>query len=143
MNRLDTMLAPRALTSREVAEVLSPHLIVYGIAHRAFIHAETLQDDTRLEAAVVSASEEALAAIADAGLKSVGQWLSDMESDREPRFYRKGALADVVYALCREAAQAFCRREDEKQVALLADLITDRDRVTLEMLIRASGTTDA
>lgn len=139
MNKIDTMLAPRALTALELAQVLSPQLIVYGVAHRAFIHHQTLQDDTRLEAAVVSASESALASIIDDGLRSVNEWLSDMEGDGEPRFYRKASVKDAVTALCRASADSFCRQNNEADVASLADAITDRDEAVLTMLIEAAG----
>ncbi len=139
MNKIDAMIAPRALTALELAQVLSPHLIVYGVAHRAFIHHQTLNDDTRLESAVVSASETALASIADDAMKSVNQWLADVDGDGEPRFYRKASVRTAVSALCMAAADAFCRQSTEKAVADLADFITDRNEATLAMLIESAA----
>jgi hypothetical protein len=138
MNKIDAMIAPRALTALELAQVLSPNLIVYGIAHRAFIHNGTLQDDTRLEVAVVSFSESALQAIAADGLRSVSEWLADMEGDKEPRFYRKASLKDAVTALCEAAASLFVRLENPADVATLADKITERDPAVLNQIIQLS-----
>lgn len=137
-NKIDALIAPRALTAMEMAQVLAPHLIVYGVAHRAFIHAETLQDDTRLEVAVVHASEAALAGIAEDAMKSISDWLSDMDGDHEPRFYRKASLRPAVSALLAEAGQAFARCDQPSEVGVLADRITDREAPVLQMIIDAA-----
>jgi hypothetical protein len=142
MNKLDAMIAPRALTSEELAQVVAPQLIVYGIAHRAFIHASVLQDGVPgMDAAVVGASESALQGVIDDALTSMGDWLADMESDGTPRFYRKGAVKDAVTALCHSAAGCFVRQSNEVDVATLAEAISDRDHKVLQMLIEGCGHT--
>ena len=141
MNRIDAMIAPRALTALELVSVIVPNLIVYGVAYRAFIHNQTLSDGTELEAAVVSFSESALDGIRSDALGSVSDWLGDMEAESEPRFYRKGAVKDAVDALCNAAADQFIRADDDKAVHALAMRLTDRDRPVLQMLIDACGVT--
>lgn len=138
MTKIDALIAPRALTARELAEVLVPHLTVYAVAHRAFIHGRTLQDDTPLESAVVHVSESVLAHIAAEGLDSVNRWLADMDGDGQPRFYRKASLKEAVDTLCHGAA-TMAIRTDEASFPTLLDLLADRDRGTIESLIAIAG----
>lgn len=139
MSKLDAMIAPRALTVTELTSVITPHLIAYAVAHRAFGRAGTISDGSNHEVATVHACESALAGIVDDAMTSLNEWLSDMEGDRRPRFYRKASLKDVVEKLCRQAGHTATRQELPGSLETYLELLTDRDRGTTETLIALAG----
>lgn len=130
MKTLDSMIAPRALTAREVAEVAAEQLSVYGIAHRAFTLAGLWTND-----AMTQAAETALAAIIEDAEKSVKDWLGDCQTDGEPRFYQAAGLKRVVAELCQAAGRLTCAQSDHPGVAVIASMLEDRDAKMLEALI--------
>ena len=134
MTKLDAMIAPRALTAREIAEVAAPQIAVYAIAHRAFTHAMLWTAD---DAATTSAAESALDDIVEDGVRSVGEWLSDMEGDGEPRFYRKASVKPALLAICRAAANLMCQQSGDAGVAVVLLQLESRDGPLLERLINA------
>lgn len=137
--KIDAMIAPTALTATELVSVATPHIIAYAVAHRAFIYAGVITDGANHEVATVHACEGALAGIVDDAMRSVNEWLSDMESDGTPRFYRKASLKDAVERLCRQAASMAVRQESAGDLNTLLELLTDRDRGTTETLIALAG----
>lgn len=137
-NKIDAMLAPRALTAREVAEVSVNHLIIYGVAHRAFINASVIQDGGDIEQATIYAAESALAGIVDDAVRNLSEWLADVENDGEPRFYRKASVKDAISALCGTVGDRFVRLPDAGAVDQLIGLMDSRDHETLTELVNAS-----
>lgn len=134
MPNLDTMIAPRALTSREVAEVAATELIIYALAHRAFTHARIwLEDET--EDATRTAAELALASVAQRAEESVLDWLGDCSSDGEPRFFQKHGLGKAIRDLCSAAASIACKCEGEIGVNLFVRNLEDRDPDTIAHVI--------
>lgn len=138
MTNLDAMIAPRALTAREIAEVAVPHLIAYGCAHRGFIHAGTIADGPDRDGSTVYACEEALASIVDNAVSSVGDWLTDCETDGQPRFYRKASVKVAMTALCAEVGRRFAALEDSQSVDRHVRLLEDRNGPTLDALVEAA-----
>lgn len=139
MSKIDAMIAPRALTATELVSVATPHLIAYAVAHRAFIHACVLQDGLAPDTAVVHACESALVGIVGDAMDSVNEWLSDMEGDGQPRFYRKASVKDAVEKLARAAGNMAARQESPADLATFVELLNDRDRGTTETLIALAG----
>lgn len=139
MNKLDAMIAPRALTTIDIASVITPHMIAYAVAHRAYIRAGTMSDGSNHEVATVHACEGALQGVVDDAMRSLNEWLSDMEGDGQPRFYRKASLKDVVERLCRQAGHTATRQEAPGSLETYLELLTDRDRGTTETLIALAG----
>lgn len=139
MNKIDALIAPRALTAAELVSVTTPHLIAYAVAHRAFIFAGTLTDYSNCEVATVHACEGALAGIVDDAMSSMNQWLSDMDADGQPRFYRKASVKEAVEKLARAAGQMAARQETTNDLTTFVELLTDRDRGTTETLIALAG----
>jgi hypothetical protein len=135
MNKVDALIAPRALTAREIAEVTVPQMIAYCVAKRAFIHAEVLQDGGWADSATVSASESALALIIEDAVRSLGEWLGDMEAEREPRFYRKASLKDAVRLLFDAAAQAAMIQSDAAGLNVILSQLDDRDDTLLNRIV--------
>lgn len=135
MNKIDSLIAPRALTATEIAQVTVNQMISYGVAKRAFIFAHVLQDDADVEVATVHASETALEAIVEDAVRSLGEWLADMEGDKEPRFYRKASLKDAVRSLFQSAAELFLAQSADAGVAVIVSQLTDRDEATLQAVI--------
>lgn len=132
MTKLDAMIAPRALTIREVAEVLSPHLISYGVSHRAFTFAD-LWDSS--DAGATSAAETAMVAIEQDAHRSLDQWLGDVQNDGEPRFFQKVGLRHAVKELLGAAGQYFAQQSAESGVKVLISQLEDRDEDVLLRLI--------
>lgn len=139
MSKIDALIAPRALTATEMVSVLTPHLIAYAVAHRAFIFAGVLQDDCNHEVATVHACEGALASIVSDGMTSLSDYLSDMEADGQPRFYRKASLKEAVEKLARAAGNMAARQEQASDLHTMLELLTDRDRGLTETLISQAG----
>ena len=141
LSKIDALIAPQPLTAMEIAQVAAPNLAVYGVAHRAFIHARVLQQETD-DAATCGAAEAALADIATGALQSVEEWLSDMESDETPRFYRKSALKIAMMQLVTATGRLFAPLEGygraDDDVARMIALFEDRDEATLRALIDAA-----
>lgn len=133
--KIDALLAPRALTAMELASVATPHLIAYAVAHRAFIHTGTIVDGEARDTATVHACESALDGIVKDAVASVGEWLSDMEAEGEPRFYRKASIKDAVERLARALADMAVRQENAASLNTLLELISDRDRGMAQTLI--------
>lgn len=139
MSKIDAMIAPHALTSNEIVSVITPHIIAYAVAHRAYIMTGTLSDGSCHDAATTHACEEALACVVDSALASLDEWLRDMERDGSPRFYRKVALRDAVQKICRAAAAWACEYQLWAEVDAFLGLLTDRDAVMTEGLISRAG----
>lgn len=101
-DKIAAMLAPRALTTRELAEVLIPHLITYGTVKRGITHSGLwgIEDD-----AVLHSAEAALTSIICDAEVSVKSWLSDCQQDGEPRFYQAAGLTKAIARLCGAAAE--------------------------------------
>lgn len=136
MNKIDALIAPRALTATEIAQVTVNQMISYGVAHRAFIHAGVLQDGADVEVATIHASETALESIVEDAVRSLGEWLADMDADGTPRFYRKASLKDAVRSLFRSAAQhLFLTQSEDAGVNVVVSQLTDRDDATLQKVI--------
>jgi hypothetical protein len=125
------MIAPRALTVREVAQVIAPQLIAYGLIHRA----ATFGNAWDAEPAATSAIESALESVREDAGRSLGEWLADVDNDGEPRFFRKTALVDVIRLLCASAAQVFCRQSAEDGVKVILSQLEDRDETLLNKII--------
>lgn len=138
MNSIDSMIAPRPLTAIELVHVAAPHLITYGVTHRALIHAGILQDDGEHEGATRFSAEEALGAIVNATTSSVGEWLADMEGDKEPRFYRKASLHEAIGKLCEATARIFLAQSADEGVAVIISQIEDRDSALLTRIIETA-----
>lgn len=138
MTNLDTMIAPRALLAREIAEVAAPQLIIYGVAHRAFTHA-SLWDGPDRDSATTSAAESVLGDIASAALTSVKQWLGDCQTDGEPRFYQQAGLTNAVSRLLAATGSYFSALADAKSVDDVVALIEDCDAPCLSMLIQKAS----
>lgn len=134
MHKLDSILAPRALTSAEVASVISPQLIVSGLAHRAFTHAY-VWDEERREGPTRFAAESVLTAVKEDANASLDQWLGDMTQDGEPRFFNKAGLTKSVEGLLGAAGRLFCMADDAKQLETLIANIEDREADTMDQLI--------
>lgn len=136
MSKIDAMVAPRALTSSEIASVIAPQLIAYGLAHRAFTHAGIWDAD---EYANVHAAESVLhSTIADAE-SSMKQWLTDMQTDGTPRFYQAAGLKRAIEALCVVSGQVATTLSSPDDVVAFVELLIRRDRGTLESMITAAG----
>lgn len=135
--KIDAMIAPRALTALEIASVIAPDAVIYATAHRAFIHTTILSDgdgDLGQDGATRYTAETALTAIGDRAIESISEWLSDMDGDGEPRFYRKGAVAEAVRLMLGNVAAAGMKCENDREFgAFLADL-TDRTDRALDCL---------
>lgn len=122
MNKIDAMIAPRALTSEELASVIAPQMVVYGLAHRALIHARCLQDG-EADGATRQAAESMLESVVGDARASMADWLGDMQAEGDPRFFQKAGLERAISDLLGEAAQAFCRHPDEGDTQrLVADI---------------------
>lgn len=130
MTKLDAILAPRALTVREIAEVLVPNLIVFGVTKRAFTFAHVWDVD----GATNSTACEALGDIETTARQSVEQWLGDVATDGEPRFYQKAGLKDAIAKLLDASARLFATKPDS-EVRTLIDFLDDRDEAVLGMII--------
>ena len=138
MSKLDALIAPRALTAREIAEVAVPHLIAYGVAHRGFIHAGVIADGPDREGSTVYACESALIAIAGDAETSVRQWLGDCQTDGQPRFYQNKGLIAAVAGLCAEVGRRFAELEDSQSVDRHVRLLEDRDGSALDAIVEAA-----
>lgn len=138
MADLNATLAPRALTADELASVIAPQLITYGVAKRAFTHA-SLWDGSGRDNGTTTAAEAALGTITGEALCSLDEWLGDMEQDGEPRFYRKQALKTAVQQLCDAAADYYLAQSDERGVDVITCRIEDREGTMMADLIRAAG----
>lgn len=134
MHKLDNILAPRALTSAEVASVISPQLIVSGLAHRAFTHAY-VWDEQRREAPTRFAAESVLTAVEEDATASLNQWLGDMAADGDPRFFNKGGLKKSIDGLLNAAGRLFCMAEDAAQLETLIANLEGREPDTMDRLI--------
>lgn len=140
--KLDALIAPRALTALEIASVIAPDAVIYATAHRAFIHTTILSDgdeDLGQDGATRFTAERAMTAIEDRACESVSEWLADMDGDGEPRFYRKGSVAEAIRTMLSNGAAAGMKCENDREFgAFLADL-TDRTDRALDCLIGASS----
>lgn len=125
MPNLDTILAPRALTSEELASVIVPQLIAYGLTSRAFTHGYVWDEEKRDGATRCSAESVQTSIIEDANA-SIRDWLADMQTDGDPRFFNGAGLRKAIEQLCSAASRMFC--------AVGSDLESG-DGETLEALI--------
>lgn len=138
MTNIDTMIAPQPLSATDLLSVITPQVTAYATAHRAFIFAGILSDGTAPDCATVSACESALQSIIDDAITSLGEWLSDMEGDGEPRFYRKASLKPAVALICQEAGRMAARQETAADMATFIELLFDRDRGLTMTLLQVS-----
>jgi hypothetical protein len=138
MPNLDSLIAPRALTSEELCSLIAPQLIAYGVANRAFTHAY-LWDEERRDGATRVAIESVLVGIGRDAESSVNDWLSDMQVDGEPRFFNKAGLKKAIDALFVGAAQLFCKAEDADSLEQLIAKIEDRDPAVRALLIEMAA----
>lgn len=135
MPNLDTMIAPRALSTEEIASVLSPHLAVYGALHRAVTHAGIWTQEAS-DPVCFGVAEEALVDIVLAGTRSLHEWLEDMAADGEPRFYNKQGLKRAIDSLF--AAAGFLANAVDNWIDFqseFVDALGDRLPVIMEALI--------
>lgn len=138
MPDLNAILAPRPLQLAEVASVIAPHMIVYGLAHRAFTHAY-VWDEGKVDGATLHAAEEVLTDVIAAARSSLNDWLADMENDNEPRFYRKDGVAAAIRLLC-EAAGAECAAIDNAaDVTTWVQQVEDRESRSYESIIKRAS----
>lgn len=131
MTKIDAMIAPRALLAEELASVVAPHLIAYGLANRAFTHANIWDaaDD-----ATIHAAEQVLADTVEAAERSMKEWLSDMQADGQPRFYQAAGLKKAISNLHLSAGRYFNGLSDEV-VSAAVTLLTDRHQQSLNLII--------
>lgn len=138
MTKIDTIIAPRALTSTEVASVIVPELVAHALAHRAFTHGRLWLEDEH-EDATRHAAEHLLDLNRKAALESVLDWAGDMQSGGEPRFYQKHGLEKAVGELCFAAATIACACNSETELNLFTRNLEDRDPDTLAHVIGVAG----
>ena len=138
MPDIDAMLAPRALTSEEVASIIAHELIAYGLCHRAFTHAY-IWDEQRCENDTRTAAESVLVDIGKSARESLDSWLLDMQVEGEPRFFNKSGLGKAVNSLLSAASSEFAKAESPAEVAALIDHIEHREPQLMGHLIEAAG----
>ena len=120
---LDTALAPRALTLKEVLEVTADGFILVGLTHRAVTHAGLWNRQD----ALYGCAEDLLECAFSKAKADLDDWLADMKTDGTPRFYNSEVLMKQLREIDSHYVKLFLSVDNAYDIEPLVEELHGRD----------------